>query len=458
LGGTLNDLTITGNRTIDGDVVHVGIVNMGLGVDTLTTSGSITLTETGVLNLSTPLDEELLGQSVLVFQDGDGFVNEGATINFLDNDLLLQYTPVVGSLRVLVGSVDPLVNNPDPNLVIAGNAVNQALNAGTLGGATFDALNTLPDASAYADAIGDALPSLSDGVGREIFETGSLAGQALDRHLAGTKSGLWGQIAVRGAEQDARSQTIEGYQSDQLVFTLGGDFALGDNLRIGLMGSYADIEVDDVTDTGALTGTQEVDSIRVGAYAAAKVLGRGFFNAEVAYLTGEVDAVRDGFFGMISSDYDFDGYAARATLGYDLLADENVSFTPTVGINAARIKFDDTVEIGGFGFGIERDDAEFLEGRLGALLGAQMSEKVSGFIQGIVIHDFADDVESVALTSSQLPGIRIAPLAREQDRFELSAGLSVDVSENFAIEVGYLGDFNDGYDAHSGRASLRIAF
>ena len=458
LGGTLNDLDIDGNRSLTGDIVHVGEVNIDLGVDSLTTTGSITLEETGVLNIATPLDEELLGQTVLILQEGTTFTDNGATINILDDDLLLEYTPVVGSLSIEVSSVNPLAGNSDPNLATFGGAVDTALNAGTLTTATFDTLNSLPDADAYADALNDALPSLSDGVAREIFETGSLAGEALDHHLKSEGSGIWGQAAVRGAEQDARSQTVDGYDSDQIVFTMGGDIAFGESIRIGVLASYADIENTDESINGAATGTSEVESIRVGGYFAANMLERGFFNAEFSYLTGSVDESRGGFFGTIASDYDFDGIAGRAVIGYDLLGDENISLTPSLGINAARISFDDAVETGGFGFTVSRDDAEFVEARLGAEFGAVISEGVSGFIQGTVVHDLIDDQGDFAVSSAELPTFSLGLPAREQDRFELSAGATIDVSKNFSIGLGYLGDFADGYNAHSGRANFRLSF
>ncbi|MDY7097686.1 MAG: hypothetical protein SXU28_06070 [Pseudomonadota bacterium] len=457
LGGTLTDLTISGDRTLTGDVVHTGVVTMALGVDTLTTTGSITLESTGVLNIETPLDEALLGQTVLVLRDGNGFVNNGATVNIIDDDLLLDYTPIIGSLRVRVTGVNALAGNADPNLDTFGGAVIGGVRNGTLSATNFATLNGL-SADQFAAAGADALPSLSDGVGREIFESGSLASAALDRHLSDGGTGVWGQIAVRGAEQDALSQTADGYDSDQVVFTLGADFALGDDIRVGLLASYADIEVQDETATGALNSLSDVDSIRLGGYMAVTFFERGFINTELAYLTGEVDAARSGFFGPIASSYDFDGFATRTTLGYDLLADENVSITPTVGLNAARINFDDAAETGGFGFNVRRGDAAYAELRFGAELGAQVSKKVSGFVSGTVIHDLIDDPRSFRLSSSQLPTFTAGLPLREQDRFELSAGASVDVSETFSIDLGYLGDFNDGYSGHSARANVRIAF
>jgi hypothetical protein len=457
LGGTLNDLVIEGDRTLTGDVVHVGAVRVDLGVGSLTTTGSITLEETGTLNIGTPLDFDLVGQTVTVFEAGGTFTNNGATVNILDDDLLIDYA-LVGALDVQVTSVNPLANAADPNIAAFGNALQAGLNAGTVNDDFFEALNALPDAAALGTAGADVLPSLSEGVGREIFESSNLANAALDRHLASEGTGIWGQIAVRGAEQDSLSQSADGYDSDQLVFTIGADFALMDDVRIGLLASYADIETQDLRNDAIPTETNDVESIKLGGYAAVTMFGRGFVNAEFAYLTGEIESRRSGLLGPVGSNYDFDGVSARTTAGFDLIADENVSITPTIGVNAARINFDDVAETGGFGFTVERGDAEFFELRGGLNIAAQVSEGVSGFVSGTIIHDLADDPRSFRLSSSQLGTFFVNLPLRERDRFELAAGASIAVSEGFAIDIGYLGDFNEGYQGHSARANVRFAF
>jgi len=455
--GTLTDLTISGDRTLSGDIVIDGVVNLGLGVDTLTNDGTITLETTGVINIATPLDEALIGQTVLVLQDGAGFTDNGATINILDDDLLIEYTPIVGSLQVQVNVVNPLVGSGDVNFANFGGVVLGGFRNGTISAANFAALNALGSAADFQTAAADALPSLSGGVSREIFETSNVASQALDRHLAGEGSGVWGQIAVRGAEQDERSISIDGYDSDQVVITIGGDFAVGDTFRVGVLASYADIEVEDFA--GNVTQEEsDVESIKLGTYASWTPSERSFLNMELAYLTGEVDSARGGFFGPITSGYDFDGLAARITVGYDLLPDENVSLTPTLGLNAADISFDDGTEAGGFGFLVERGDEVFIEGRAGIELAAQVSDMVDGFIQGTIIHDFADSARTFRLSSTQLPTFVTNLPTPEQDRFELAAGASVAVSEQFTIDVGYLGDFGGGYDAHAGRLTVRMGF
>ncbi|MFL0357286.1 autotransporter outer membrane beta-barrel domain-containing protein [Erythrobacter sp. GH1-10] len=454
--GTLFDLQVSGARSLTGTTIFDGNVTFGLGVDTLAVDGDVTFESGSVITVLTPLDEALLGQTVAVVTETGTFTDNGATINMVDDDLLIDYTPIVGSLSVLIGLVDPLTTSGDPNVVAISNAVQNGIVAGSLSAGNFAALNAL-DQAGYQTALLDALPSLSEGPGREIFETSSASSQALDSHLAGEGSSVWGQFIIRGAEQDALSLSASGYEADELIFTIGGDFAVTEGAKVGVLASYSDIDIDD----GAANSTSEnlqVESIKLGLYTAVDLFDRGFFNAEVAYLTGDVETARSGLLGPITSGFDFDGIFARATLGYDLLPDENVWLTPSIGVNAANIKFDDTTEAGGFGFTVERGDAEFIELRGGIELGAQMSEGVDAFVKGTVIHDTVDTVRSFRLSSTQLSTFFVDLPLREQDRFELAAGANIDVSENFSIEIGYQGDFNEGYSGHSGRATLRIGF
>lgn len=383
------------------------------------------------------------------------FTDNSSAMNIVDGDLAIGLTQVA-PLSMQVSAVNTLLASPDRNIAAISNAVSAAISNGTLSSANVAVLNGL-SLDQYQTALLDALPSISEGPGREIFETSSAASDALERHLAGDGSGIWGQFVVRDADQDALSLSSPGYEADDLIFTLGGDIALGENAKIGVLASYADIDIDEKASNSNGENLQ-VESIKLGGYVAITLMERGFFNAEVAYLTGDVETSRSGFFGPITSGFDFDGIAARATLGYDLLPDENVWLTPSIGVNAARINFDDTVEAGGFGFTVERGDAEYVELRGGVELGAQISQTVDGFIRGTVIHDTVDTVRSFRLTSAQLRPFFVELPLRERNRFELAAGLSVDVSENFAIGVGYQGDYNDGYNAHSGRATLKVGF
>ena len=264
-------------------------------------------------------------------------------------------------------------------------------------------------------------------------------------------------MILRGADQDGVSLSQGGYESEQTIFTVGGDFAFGPLGRVGVLASYAEIENDDVT--GNLErGETEIESLKLGVYVATTFAERGFLNGEIGYLTGDIETARTGGLGVINSGYDFDGFTYSAVAGYDLLPDENVSLTPSVGINGATISFDNATEAGGFAFGIQRDDADFTELRGSVEAAGNLSERVSGFLRGTVVHDLSDDARNFTLTSTELGtfGVTVAP--REQDRFELAAGADVQVSDNFSVGASYLGDFASGYDAHSARISGRFTF
>ncbi|MBA4083022.1 MAG: hypothetical protein C0496_17420, partial [Erythrobacter sp.] len=450
-------LTVSGNRSLTGNVTFDGVVRFGLGVDSLSVSGDVLLAEGAVIEIATPLDNDLVGQTVTVIAETGTFNDAGAQIVILDNDLLINYVPQFGSLSVAVNAFSPLAGSNDSNIAAFSNAIAGGVTAGTIGTANFDALNAIGDIGTFEQSLVSGLPALNDGTAREIFETSNVAAQALNRHLAGEGSRLWGQIVARGADQDARALSAVGYDSDQLVFTAGFDLGVGETLRVGVLGSYADIDTTDLY-SGTASGTAQTESYKIGGYLGARFAGRGFINAEASYLTGQTEALRSGFLGTIASTTDFDGYTAQATVGYDLLPDENVRIVPAIGVNYASISFDDTRESGGFGFLIAQEDAEFVELRGGIELGAALEGGVDAFISGTVIRDLEDDASIVVLSSSQLPTFNVALPARSADRFELAAGAAVNILQNFALELGYLGDFNEGYSAHSGRVKVRFAF
>jgi hypothetical protein len=454
---TLGNLRVIGARSHAGNTEVTGSVTFDLGVDSIAITGDLFLAQGSRIIINTPRDQALVGQTVAVLTDTGAFTNAGSTIVINDNDLLIDYRTILGSVLVEVTAANPVANSIDPNIAAFGAGVQGGVAAGTLSDVNFDALNSLGSPAALEQAYAEALPSLSGAMAREIFETSNLAAQALDRHLAGEGSRVWGQIVLRGADQDSRSLSAAGYDSKQRVFTTGADLAVGTGLRIGVLASYADIETDDLR--GNLPSeSASAESFKLGGYAGVTVMDRGFVNAELSYLTGEIESTRGGLLGTIASTYDFDGVSARITVGYDLLPDEGVRFVPTVGLNYASIGFDDAVESGGFGLTVAREDVDFLELRGGVELGAQISEGVGGFIAGTVIRDLEDEPEIVRLTSAQLPAVALQGPPRAENRFELAAGASVDLSRTIAFELGYLGDFADGYDSHSARLNLRIAF
>ena len=455
--GTMSDLRISGDRTLDGDVVIGGNVVLGLGVDSLTSTGALTLEEGATITIETPLDTALLGQTVSVLEEGTTFTDNGAVINIIDDDLLIDYVPISGSLLVQIVAVNPLVAAGDANVVALGAALNTAFNNGDLSDANFALINGLPDVAAFETLALDSLPSLSNGAAREIFETSSAASDALDRHLVGDSSGIWGDFIIRGAEQDPIGPSAGGYDSDQFIVTIGGDFLAGDAGRVGLLASWADIENDDFSE-GTVRGETDIESLKFGIYAGTTFAENGFINGEFAYLTGDVESSRSGLLGVIGSSYDFDGFAYSVTAGFNLLPDSNMALTPTVGIKGASVSFDDATETGGFGFGVEREDADFTELRGGIELSGDVSNGVEGFVRGVFAYDLSDDARSFDLSSAELGSITVTQPERDQTRFELGAGAQFDVAENFSLEVGYQGDFGSGYSGHAASITGRLSF
>ena len=101
---------------------------------------------------------------------------------------------------------------------------------------------------------------------------------------------------------------------------------------------------------------------------------------------------------------------------------------------------------------------DFAELRGGVEVAAQVSSGVSGYVRGTVVHDLNDEVRSFQLTSTDTGSFAVALPGQERDRFELAAGAANELSPNASVELGYLGDFADGYDGHSAQIGLRLAF
>jgi len=456
LDDTLSDLEVEGDRTFNDDFTIVGEVLFDLGEDSLATDGTITFAETGTVTVNTPLNQALIGQTIDVITAGD-VDDQGGTLNIIDDDLLLDYT-ADGFLSVTVDVVNPGADDSDRNVRVFSEALVDAIEDGTIGDDTFDLFNDLDDGEDFRNAVSDVLPSLSGAAGREIFETASAASQAIAHPHATEGAGIWAQAMYRTAEQDSRELTTDGYESAQKIFAAGADFVALDNFALGVIGSYADIENDDVNRNKVIRGTSDIESIKVGGYASGSFFGASFFAAELSYLTGEVEDDRTGIAGDISSEYDFDGYFARAEFGIDLAGADNVGIIPTIGVHHASIDFDDAVETGGLGFSVERDDVDFTELRGGLEINGDVGNFATAYAEATYIHDLEDEPRSFLLNSSDVgPFTAHLPL-REEDRFEVAAGAMIGLSEGFGLEIGYLGDFADGYDAHAARANLRFTF
>jgi outer membrane autotransporter protein len=452
-----NGVTFSGARTIVGDVTLSGSTRFDLLPNNLFVQGDLTLAQGTIIAIDTagPITALQFNTPVLVIGQIGNFVNQGAIVNLIEDDLLVDYTVAFGSIIVTPVAVNPGAGSTDINVNALGAQIQAGLLVGNLDAADVATINALPNAAAFEAAAGGLLPHLGTGISREIFESANIASRFLDARFPKEGNGVWGQIAYRSSERDNRSATVSGYESDNYVFTLGADTAVLPGLTVGVVGSYAD---SDLTETSAAAEQIGIQLYKIGGYAGFQTGSRFFINGEISYISADADTSRTSVLGPITGAFDAEAWNFRAQAGLVYQVTENVTATPTVGINYLEIDFDDYVETGGFGFTVNRQDIQFVEGRLGLRLAGEW-DKFTAQVQGNWAYDFDTDRRIVGLNS--LTGVSDFALTSDfisESRYEVDAGIGYRFMENGSVDLVYNGEFADEAESHGGLIRVRFGF
>lgn len=454
----LDGATISGARVLEGDITLSGTNTFNLGEDTLFVFGDLTLAEMSAINVTTDVDitDLFLGAPILVFDETGTFTDNGAAINVIDNDLLVDYTVQAGSLFVIPQAVNPGAGSTDGNALLLGNTLQAAFVLRSLDPAFANIINDLPDLAAFEAAANGLLPSVSTGISRELFENSNTASRfALDRlHDKDVSKGIWGQFHYRTAERNNRSQTISGYDADSFGFTGGFDARLSQEFTIGVLGSYAD---SDINETNGSAEQIDLDFFKIAVYGGFGFESGVFLNGELGYVNGDFETSRRSIVGIVNGAFNSDGFTAQAELGYDYAVSENFSLVPTLGVNFLSLGFDEQTEFGGLALGVTRSDVQFIEGRAG-LTGRVDFGGIKGFVRGVYAYDFDADPRTVQLTLLNAPSFVISSDEPAEGRFEVDAGLNFDLGDTVKIALSYTGEFADEYTSHGGLVRLRFGF
>ena len=257
--------TISGARTLNGSFTHNGTLDVSLGVDSLAVEGDTLLGAGSVVNIATDIiGQDDVGTTFDVLTETGNFTNEGAVVNVNDDDFLLDYEVILGSLSVSVSASDLAGVSSDSNIDAFANAVSGAVADIRLADDVFTALNSATSVTQFEESALTLLPAIHDGVAREIYETQRFASSLVQNRLAGEGVGLWGQAFYRSADADPTSLSSLGYDADATGITLGLDGKVGETATLGVLFNYSDIEVDANGTAGARS---EIDAIQIGGYA-----------------------------------------------------------------------------------------------------------------------------------------------------------------------------------------------
>jgi len=372
----------------------------------------------------------------------------------IENDFLVDYRVTFDSLRVTPVVANLSALSADANISAFGGALANALNANQLPAPVFTALNAATSAAQFEQGALSLLPALNDGTVREIFRTQNAADSSIFDRLAGDGTGLWGQFIARGADRDARSLSVTGYDADAFGFSIGVDAALGEDIRIGAAYSYADIGVDQ---QGGGAETSDISASNISGYGGYNGQN-AFVNGVVGYSFNSVDTSRGGVAGAITGNFDPNGFRAQLNAGYALSLNA-IEFTPYAGLNYASLSADNYNETGGLGFVVDAEQVDYFEGKFGVRLASVSQNGFSVRTNVAYVYDLSGEARDINLSfAGGGSSFRLTGGNDEQSRFEFGAGIGYGKQQGFSISLDYQGERASGYNSNSGILRLRYGF
>lgn len=444
IAGTNNDIvSATGVVTINGGTVHVTPEN---GVD----DGS----------------SYVPGTTYHIIHSSDSVVGtfDALADSYAFLDFVLNYDP---SNVFLTSSVATsfCLSGMTANQCAVGDAV---FSLGS--GSVFDAVVNLSDVEAPG-ALDQLSGEIHASVASLLIEDSRFARETTSDRLRqafkapdagpGTGSGIaaWGRAFGSLSRRDGDGN-FAAMDRDIGGLFMGGDAALTDDVRLGLMGGYSrsNFSVDDRTSSGS------ADTWTLGAY------GGGAWNAfslkgGAAYSWHGVETDRSvaftGFSDDLSADYSartFQAYG-EAALGFEA---GPARFEPFAGIAYVDLSTDGFTENGGEA-ALTSADSAFSATFTTLGLRAEAAMVLGGAdatLRGMLgwRHGFADAPDATLGFVSGGDAFTVAGVPPAEDVLVLGAGFDVNLTAGARLGLAYSGQFGAGHSDQGVKAHLSVNF
>lgn len=336
--------------------------------------------------------------------------------------------------------------------------------------ASFDALSGEIHASARSalvedshfvrDAASDRIRAAFEGVGAAPVPVLSYAGgEASLAPATGEALAVWGRAfgAWGALDSDGNAARLDHSTGG---FITGGDVALGETGRIGLLAGYshASLHVDDRASSGSS------ENYHLGVYGGTQYGALGI-RTGLAYTWHDLDMERSvaipGFSDSLNSSYDAGTFQAFGELGYRMDT-ASVSFEPFANLAYVNLHTDAFSESGG---------AAALSGASGTTqttfttLGVRASadlpvSSMQATVRGMVgwRHAFGD---TTPLSAHRLAGsgaFEIAGTPIAKDAAVIEAGMDFAVTKAATLSLSYEGQFGEGARQNGFDATLQLKF
>jgi subtilase-type serine protease len=271
---------------------------------------------------------------------------------------------------------------------------------------------------------------------------------------------VWGQGFGSWADKKTNA-SVAGIDRSVGGFLIGGDAAVSDYARLGIVGGYSSTSLDE----GSLDATASIDNMHLGAYGAAS-LGKVNLRAGGSYTWHDIDVDRHvqftGFDEHLTAGYKGNTAQVFGEIGYSTTV-SNINLEPFANLTYTNVHTDAFAETGGtaaLAGAAKSDDVTF--STLGMHASVDMLELTSldATLHGMAAWRHAlgdiDPTSQMAFAGTDSFGISGLPIAR--DSAILETGIDFNVARNTSLGLTYQGQIaSKAYD-NSVRADFRVKF
>ncbi len=420
------------------------------------------------------------GTAYTLIDAGAAGINAPTTIT--DNSATLSFATSVSSNDLILTATRNYAGVPTSG---NGGAVGAAANSFAASGDLADAITAIDTLSAAdVDAGLQQLdPDMNGGVNQAALNATNGFLGTVETRLNNARNGIStgdGQIgfsagdALKGAavwyqgfgahgDQDNISG-IAGYSATTYGGTVGLDWEMASNCRMGAAFSYATTDIDS---NGSASNT-DADNYQGTLY--------GTHDAPTHYLNGMVtfgwntyDSSRriqiPGFDRTAAAEYDGQQYSGKMTYGHKMHY-ANFTLIPLASVLYSHLELDGYTESGAGTASLTVDDQsyDFLQSGLGARIEIPMrgkNQKIAWVpeLHAMWLYEYiGDEAETTARFTGGGASFRTTGFEPDQSSFNVGVGVTVYPQENLSLRFAYDAELRDDYTGHSGTGTLRWEF
>ena len=266
----------------------------------------------------------------------------------------------------------------------------------------------------------------------------------------GNNAAVWAQMLYNKSKYDKNAKTK--FDSDTKGVTFGLEKYISKSVKVGVGYAYSKTDIDGFKrDVDVKTNT----ALLYGEYKP----NNWFINGIASYSWSDYKEKKYVLSNTVHAKYDVDAYALQTTTGYDLYFN-GVEITPEAGLKYVHIKNGSYTDEAGQN--ISNSDSDILTGILGARINKeyQLDNGVllTPEFRAAMTYDFVNDDESATVSLANGSVYAVNGDSLKRFGFEIGAGLTSELNDNFELSLGYEGKFRKDYQDHTGLINAKYKF